>query len=60
VEPELLHVEVRTDFRLELFLRNSGIIAGIIVCANVLPLPRASDGFATDGRQIMDLLRGGV
>jgi len=45
---------------LELFLRNSGIIAGIIGFANLLPLPRARDGFATDGRQIVDVLRAGI
>ncbi|HEV3456661.1 MAG TPA: hypothetical protein VHG32_08880 [Thermoanaerobaculia bacterium] len=40
--------------------RPGGIIAGIIVFGNLLPLPRASDGSATDGRQILDVLRAGV
>jgi hypothetical protein len=42
---------------LALFLRNTGIVTGIILFMNLLPLPRASHGLATDGRQIVDLLR---
>lgn len=40
------------------YVRANAICAGIVLLTNLLPLPRTREGYATDGRQILDLLRG--
>ncbi len=40
------------------YVRANAVCAGIVLLTNLLPLPRTREGYATDGRQILDLLRG--
>ncbi|HEX3554378.1 MAG TPA: hypothetical protein VIA62_14225 [Thermoanaerobaculia bacterium] len=40
------------------YVRANAFCAGIVLLTNLLPLPRTREGYATDGRQILDLLRG--
>ena len=39
-------------------MRANAICASLVLLTNLLPLPRSREGYATDGRQILDLLRG--
>jgi hypothetical protein len=41
-----------------IYVRANAVCAGAILLTNLLPLPRTREGYATDGRQILDLLRG--
>ena len=41
-----------------IYVRANAVCAGAVLLTNLLPLPRTREGFATDGRQILDLLRG--
>jgi hypothetical protein len=41
-----------------LYVRANLACAAIVLLVNLLPLPRSAEGYATDGRQILDLLRG--
>lgn len=41
-----------------IYVRANAICAGAVLLTNLLPLPRTREGYATDGRQILDLLRG--
>ena len=41
-----------------IYVRANAVCAGIVLLTNLLPLPRTREGYATDGRQILDLLRG--
>jgi hypothetical protein len=43
---------------LGVYVRAGVTCAAVVLLANLLPLPRSSEGYATDGRQILDLLRG--
>lgn len=40
------------------YVRANVTCAAVVLLVNLLPLPRSSEGYATDGRQILDLLRG--
>jgi hypothetical protein len=40
------------------YVRANAVCAGIVLLINLLPLPRTREGYATDGRQILELLRG--
>jgi hypothetical protein len=40
------------------YVRANVICAAVVLLVNLLPLPRSPEGYATDGRQILDLLRG--
>jgi hypothetical protein len=40
------------------YVRANLICAAFVLLFNLLPLPRSAEGYATDGRQILDLLRG--
>jgi len=40
------------------YVHANAFCAGIVLLTNLLPLPRTREGYATDGRQILDLLRG--
>ncbi|HEX4960751.1 MAG TPA: hypothetical protein VF173_07925 [Thermoanaerobaculia bacterium] len=40
------------------YVRANAVCAGLVLLTNLLPLPRTREGYATDGRQILDLLRG--
>lgn len=42
----------------EIFLRTFIGLGFALTLLNLIPLPRTSDGFALDGREILDLLRG--
>jgi hypothetical protein len=42
----------------EEYVRANLACAALVLLANLLPLPRTAEGYATDGRQILDLLRG--
>ena len=42
----------------EAYVRANLACAALVLLANLLPLPRTAEGYATDGRQILDLLRG--
>ena len=42
----------------EMYVRANAVCAGAVLLTNLLPFPRTREGFATDGRQILDLLRG--
>jgi hypothetical protein len=41
-----------------LYVRANFVCALLVLLANLLPLPRTTEGYATDGRQILELLRG--
>jgi hypothetical protein len=41
-----------------LYVRANITCAVFVLLINLLPLPRSAEGYATDGRQILDLLRG--
>ena len=41
-----------------LYVRANLLCAALVLLANLLPLPRTPEGYATDGRQILELLRG--
>jgi len=41
-----------------IYVRANAVCAGAVLLTNLLPLPRTREGYATDGRQILDLLRG--
>lgn len=41
-----------------IYVRANAICAGTVLLTNLLPFPRTREGYATDGRQILDLLRG--
>lgn len=41
-----------------IYVRANVTCAAVVLLANLLPLPRSPEGYATDGRQILDLLRG--
>lgn len=41
-----------------LYVHANVACAAFVLAANLLPLPRSAEGYATDGRQILDLLRG--
>jgi len=43
---------------LGIYLRANAVCAGVVLLTTLLPLPRTREGYATDGRQILDLLRG--
>lgn len=40
------------------YVRANLACAAFVLLVNLLPLPRSAEGYATDGRQILDLLRG--
>jgi hypothetical protein len=40
------------------YVRANLTCASFVLLINLLPLPRSAEGYATDGRQILDLLRG--
>jgi hypothetical protein len=40
------------------YVRANVACAALVLLVNLLPLPRSAEGYATDGRQILDLLRG--
>lgn len=40
------------------YVRANLTCAAVVLLVNLLPLPRNAEGYATDGRQILDLLRG--
>ncbi len=40
------------------YVRANLTCAAVVLLVNLLPLPRSAEGYATDGRQILDLLRG--
>jgi peptidase M50-like protein len=40
------------------YVRANAVCTGAVLLTNLLPLPRTREGYATDGRQILDLLRG--
>ncbi len=40
------------------YVRANITCAAVVLLVNLLPLPRSAEGYATDGRQILDLLRG--
>jgi hypothetical protein len=40
------------------YVRANVACAAVVLLVNLLPLPRRPEGYATDGRQILDLLRG--
>ncbi|HEY4574662.1 MAG TPA: hypothetical protein VIJ26_11875 [Thermoanaerobaculia bacterium] len=40
------------------YVRANVTCAAVVLLVNLLPLPRNAEGYATDGRQILDLLRG--
>ena len=40
------------------YVRANLTCAALVLLVNLLPLPRSAEGYATDGRQILDLLRG--
>ncbi|MFL6235231.1 MAG: hypothetical protein ACJ76N_19000 [Thermoanaerobaculia bacterium] len=40
------------------YVRANVTCAAVVLLVNLLPLPRSPEGYATDGRQILDLLRG--
>lgn len=40
------------------YVRANVTCAAVVLLVNLLPLPRSAEGYATDGRQILDLLRG--
>jgi hypothetical protein len=42
----------------DVYVRANVLCAAFVLAVNLLPLPRTIDGYATDGRQILDLLRG--
>ena len=42
----------------EVYVRANFVCALLVLLANLLPLPRTTEGYATDGRQILELLRG--
>lgn len=42
----------------DLYVRANLLCAALVLLANLLPLPRTPEGYATDGRQILELLRG--
>ncbi|HEV2846281.1 MAG TPA: hypothetical protein VG477_15600 [Thermoanaerobaculia bacterium] len=42
----------------EAYVRANLACAALVLLVNLLPLPRTAEGYATDGRQILDLLRG--
>lgn len=42
----------------DLYVRANLFCAALVLLANLLPLPRTQEGFATDGRQILEILRG--
>jgi hypothetical protein len=41
-----------------IYVRANAVCASAVLLTNLLPLPRTREGYATDGRQILDLLRG--
>jgi hypothetical protein len=41
-----------------IYVRANAVCAGAVLLTNLLPFPRTREGYATDGRQILDLLRG--
>jgi hypothetical protein len=41
-----------------LYVHANVACAAFVLAVNLLPLPRSAEGYATDGRQILDLLRG--
>jgi hypothetical protein len=41
-----------------IYVRANAVCAGAVLLTTLLPLPRTREGYATDGRQILDLLRG--
>ncbi len=42
----------------DLYVRANLLCAALVLLANLLPLPRTPEGYATDGRQILEILRG--
>lgn len=42
----------------DVYVRANLVCAALVLLANLLPLPRTTEGYATDGRQILELLRG--
>lgn len=42
----------------DLYMHANVACAAFVLAVNLLPLPRSAEGYATDGRQILDLLRG--
>jgi hypothetical protein len=42
----------------DLYVQANLVCAALVLLANLLPLPRTTEGYATDGRQILELLRG--
>ena len=46
------------DRLFDLYVRANIACAAFVLLVNLLPLPRSAEGYATDGRQILDLLRG--
>jgi hypothetical protein len=39
------------------YVRANAVCASLVLLTNLLPLPRSREGYATDGRQILELLR---
>lgn len=42
----------------DIYVRANLLCAALVLFANLLPLPRTPEGYATDGRQILEILRG--
>lgn len=49
---------LRGSLLFEAYVRANLACAALVLLVNLLPLPRTAEGYATDGRQILDLLRG--
>lgn len=49
---------LRGSLLFDAYVRANLACAALVLLANLLPLPRTAEGYATDGRQILDLLRG--
>lgn len=49
---------LRGSLLFDAYVRANLACAALVLLVNLLPLPRTAEGYATDGRQILDLLRG--
>jgi hypothetical protein len=54
----LVHRVLGDPGAFDLYVHANVACAAFVLAVNLLPLPRSSEGYATDGRQILDLLRG--
>lgn len=49
---------LRSSVLFDAYVRANLACAALVLLVNLMPLPRTAEGYATDGRQILDLLRG--